>query len=926
MTSQFEIDPSNDWNRSEIQLLSSTDLPEVRGVGMWAEEVNGVIDKVLLLLWSANCRTQQETCRCNSEDGCKISFGVRYGSLFVAEFNGLGELQWIRETAYNVLIPHGQEQRTAIVGGDVSGTGGNVKKQYAVTLVRERWELKTGKVVVSPKCETVLLNSSGELEDNQLQGGECESCLYTSASMHPGTGHWASLCVSTKLPNLGISINGFLVVDSSSRYQTEAQGVTPLDESLSYNKDTGGRLLPIDGGSWVLIWREASWKASEVEGLTAVSATLKAAVWEGHDDTLKSPVSLLGPVLEHRLMDPDAVSLSLQTALVTVADHLNEEAMAAIVDLSSLSIRVPTATATVAGVQGGALFGRIYGHPLLRLSESTALWLGSVKEDSSPSVGPSTLLPEWKPFTTSRAVLLSANKDEEDCQGQWSATTATCPSSCLQQQHFRSKNNGGGCPWESNAFRLIHCEGGDCPDWRDGAVLVAGDRTIDASKLLDKNLSSLIKMGSSMDTIELHLAEPVDLEAVEIYLHRSNVSLVLSIQDTEANWLSRISTTISAPPLEMTDVTYPWVTRYLSLKRVRTLQLQATPLTTATAGAWAVNILEVRLQSTPSLPCTGGGFFDGDKDCETAPQNPSSLEALDCQGEWGDWSICDSTCTRMRQFSVTSPPKKGGRPCLPYEVEPCTGSGMCSIPSSESRILNSFAPRQKDVQGSSATWREQGSEPTGSSTNCASTLSPKSQCVLCRTLQTHQVTRQAAGEGERCPEERFVLEYCDANCAAIYGPTTTTTASVTATLPLATSSSSGIINLEDARDVMLLLKTIAIYFLVVLLACLITAYLVGLFEGGLRGRKTAGCADHSDAPPPARLSPTTAAVSSYSGTENYEAGTAPTRSSRMSKGNSGTSRKFGSGIQALRKSLLGGNLLPDASDSDSDYIGDTGAA
>ncbi|CDI74854.1 hypothetical protein, conserved [Eimeria praecox] len=1017
-----QIDPSNNWQRSQTQLLSSTELPEVRGLGLWAEETNGVIDKVIVLIWSASCKTQQETCRCSSKDGCKISFGgdaeasclssiyegkvapkgarlcqgkpstdeetngecyyysleanygwvcgsaaeesvengtvsastvtakdtaswlaarqdiwnrhgvrlgsalgVRYGSILVAEFNGIWQLQWIKSIGHNALIPLAQEQRAAIVGGDVNVTDRVAKKQYAVTLVREIWERKAGKVVVSPKCKTILLNSSATLEGEQLQGSECESCLYTSASIHPKTRRWASMCISTKLPKLGISINGSLVVNSSKRYQTETQSSLPPDESLSYYKDTGGRLLPVEGGKWVLIWREASWKVSTVEGITGTSATLKAAVWEGLDDTLGNPVSLLGPVLEQRLMNADAVSLSLESAVVTVADYVNEEAMAAIVDLSDLSIQ-PASTVTVAGVQGGALFGRIYGHPLLRVSESTALWLGAAKENNSPLVGPSTLLPEWAPSTNSRAVLMSVDDDEEDCEGQWEATTSTCPSSCLQKQVFRSTKSGGDCPWGAHAFRLIHCEGGDCPDWRKGAVFFAGSKTVEANNLVDKNLSSKVKMGPALNAIELRLAEPVDLQAVEVYLNRADVSLLLSIQDAEENWVSTISSAFRAPPAEMDDAAYPWVTRYLSLKRVSALQLQAAPLTSATAGTWAVDILEVRLQSTPSLPCTGGGFSDDDKDCETASEIPPSLEALDCKGDWQDWSICDTSCTRVRQFTVTSPPKKGGRPCLSHEVEACTGGGLCSIPGSSSRAANAFLPQRKDAQGSFATWSAKTSDSTGSSTNCASSLSPKSQCVSCRTLQTYQITRQATGEGQRCPEERFVLDYCDDNCANAYGPTTTTTRATTATLPVLTSPSSPSLNMQNARDVMLLLRTIAIYFLVVLLACLITAYLVGLFEGGLVHRKAEGCLDHSNAPPPIKSPPTTAAVSGYSGAGSLGAETAPRRNSRMSKGNSGSSRRFGSSIQTLRQSLLGGNLLPNTSDSDSDCLDDTSSS
>ncbi|CDJ69331.1 hypothetical protein, conserved [Eimeria necatrix] len=510
------VDPSDNWNRSQIQLLSSTDLPEVRGVGLWAEEKNGSIDRVILLLWSATCPTKEETCKCNKEDGCKIIFqeeiepsclssfyegmlapngaricqgtgatvrerngecygysldgghgwecnsvptaptkmsagnifvsrssakdaaawhatkedawerhGIRlgsstsvpYGSLLLAEFDGNGVLQWIRTVADDAVVPYKQEQRASIVGGEITGNAGLKQTQFAVTVVRERWERKEEKVIVTPNCETLLLNSIGEPEKEQLQKSECESCLYSVASIHPETRNWASLCVSGRGPMQGISINGRLAVDSMGRYRAETQQSDLPDDSLLYYNDTGARLLPVGGGKWVLVWREVSWIESDIDGLNAKSATLKAALWVD-ESGLGAPVPLLGPVLEQRLMNPDAVSLSLHTAVLTVANYLDEEALAATVDLSNAGVPELSATTAVAGVYWGALFGQTYGHPLLRLSDASALWLGSIKENNSPFVGPSILLPDWTPSDTSRAVVISVEQGEQDCQGQ----------------------------------------------------------------------------------------------------------------------------------------------------------------------------------------------------------------------------------------------------------------------------------------------------------------------------------------------------------------------------------------------------------------------------------------------------------------------------------------------------------------------------
>lgn len=524
-----QIDPSDSWRRSQLQLIGSAEFPEVRGVGVWGQEGKGKLEKVLLLFWSATCPTKEKTCRCNNSTGCGIKFdngssssclaslyegklapqgarfcqgtdpvtssssssscyyykleerdgwacgsdsaeaeesaffsssrasgvttwevasqdswerhgvrlgsspGVRYGALFLAEFDGLGKQQWVKRLAEDVAIFYGQEQRAAIVGGDAAVSTGGLKRQYAVTVTRERWEEKGGKLLVFPHCETILLNTDGEREKEELPGKECESCLYTSASVHPETHLWASLCISSRLPKLGISINGQLAVDSSNRFKQETQDIDALDESRSYYKDTGGRLLPVRDGQWVLIWREASWQVAETEGLIATSATLKAGVWDEKGSgtgVLARPVSLMSPLLEGRLRDLDAVSLSLDTAVVTAADYLSQEAVAAAVDLAKLSIRGPTGRVAIAGVQSGALFGRVYGHPLLRLSDVDALWLGAVRENFLSSVGPSLLLPDWGPIDLFRAVVITVEKGEEICAAQ-SANTALLPLSLL---------------------------------------------------------------------------------------------------------------------------------------------------------------------------------------------------------------------------------------------------------------------------------------------------------------------------------------------------------------------------------------------------------------------------------------------------------------------------------------------------------------
>lgn len=187
-----------------------------------------------------------------------------------------------------------------------------------------------------------------------------------------------------------------------------------------------------------------------------------------------------------------------------------------------------------------------------------------------------------------------------------------------------------------------------------------------------------MELSPGADWLTVQLAHPVDLEGVEVYIHPANVSLQLSIVDADDNWLSVVSASFVAP--DALEAVYPsegWVTRDLYLRRVDRLELKAATSTSTTAAAAGhqglVDILELRLRATPSLPCAGGGFSAEEQGCETSLGLPDSLEALDCKGVWAEWSVCDTSCTRRRQFKVASPPKKGGKPCLSSAVEPCAG-------------------------------------------------------------------------------------------------------------------------------------------------------------------------------------------------------------------------------------------------------------
>lgn len=77
-----------------------------------------------------------------------------------------------------------------------------------------------------------------------------------------------------------------------------------------------------------------------------------------------------------------------------------------------------------------------------------------------------------------------------------------------------------------------------------------------------------------------------------------------------------------------------------------------------------------------SQRCPPHGFF-APADCEQMEVSVKKLTELDCQGDWGEWSMCDHTCRRTRFFTMRREALPGGMPCVLFEKTPCSGRQDC---------------------------------------------------------------------------------------------------------------------------------------------------------------------------------------------------------------------------------------------------------
>ena len=181
------------------------------------------------------------------------------------------------------------------------------------------------------------------------------------------------------------------------------------------------------------------------------------------------------------------------------------------------------------------------------------------------------------------------------------------------------------------------------------------------------------------------------------------------------------------------------------------------------------------------------------------------------------------------------------------------------------------------------------------------------------------MTKQGSGKGQACSSDPFVMDYCDAECVATFGPTTTTTTTTkhtTSAFADSFISTAPTIPLENDEDTAAILRMIAIYFIMAFLACIITALMIGVFK-----RKddlpATGFSNPQLLPSiPGPLPPSARKTVNLVATNNAQrmSHSGARRNTRQSDSSPG----FAATLGRIRQSVLGGDLLADLSSSESE--------
>ncbi|PHJ16930.1 transmembrane protein [Cystoisospora suis] len=165
-----------------------------------------------------------------------------------------------------------------------------------------------------------------------------------------------------------------------------------------------------------------------------------------------------------------------------------------------------------------------------------------------------------------------------------------------------------------------------------------------------------------------------------------------------------------------------------------------------------------------SQRCPPHGFF-APADCEQMEVSVKKLTDLDCQGDWGEWSMCDHTCRRTRFFTMRREALPGGVPCVLFEKTPCSGPPFCDT-------------RHLQKSGATSGLSEDILQPS-KKRDCRIQQGEWSDCSNCRQIRYTHVLMEAALDGAPCPTERAETRFCNFACESQFEPQVSTQAPFT---------------------------------------------------------------------------------------------------------------------------------------------------
>ncbi|EPR63708.1 putative transmembrane protein [Toxoplasma gondii GAB2-2007-GAL-DOM2] len=722
--------------------------------------------------------------------------GGRYGSVYIVRIppGDAQEPEWETLVATDVSLEYGHGLANGLWADKGEGTA--TEARYAVTFYTHQWSLVDGKPVLWPQCLTQLIADDGSvLRSNGLLNRNCSSCSSPPLSrVHPKTRKWVSVCTSDKPDAAGVFINDVLAVDSTAALDGKAQHT--LGTSLAV--DSSAQILPASGaqGDWLLFWRRAfsqeanggkpdpllgqiqmaslmmgRWSA---DGRNPLAAVKEIDAEKSVLDYSELRVSALGP--QDGVLVGYGSALRWTTTLVDIFEDGN-------VDEST--------PLTIQRIIGNVLNNAAFATDWLPLPDGSVFWVTRFSRGND-SAGHETIWPNTAaPATKLQFVRVHKVTDDPTCIVKWNQKDA-CNSTCHRHevlQNFVPKE-GTSCSLNAGVSRTPTCREGACQRLKlsrvyEGAetAQVSSNGKQNAAHVSDSDLATFVRFEARPSAFTVELMDASDVWEVSLaFLVKpeewgTGIRFTCVAYDRQRNAVaSREGLLGRIPPANVLETLEGWAVALWSWQHIRLFGVQTLECSAHASSADRELVLaEAEFIGKVSGLCPPEGFF-GRSECPSEEARlVFDVAALDCQGTWSEWSLCDANCLSSRLFTRTREAQWGGKPCEMIQRKPC-GEGPFCPSSTDSETRRPLLDLRRPCLFKESSW---------------------SACFHCRQLRRRQILREASGPGvDPCPEV-VEMQFCSETCrlqydfahtaSSTYAPITTLPARLFTVVPLTTT-------------------------------------------------------------------------------------------------------------------------------------------
>ncbi|PFH35515.1 hypothetical protein BESB_051660 [Besnoitia besnoiti] len=609
---------------------------------------------------------------CGREDmrGAFIEFdeqhpeGIRVGSVFAVRQTKSNpeEFQVVR-TVWNRARLEYNFGFNALTGGlgKLMNSRSETEKVFLYAFIIRAKSFDAALGISQARCFGVLLDSDLQESGDAGAALPCRPCGYAAFLLHPQYQELMAVCEDTSR--------------NSSRYYVDGKPLLGTNNSVQFTNPTAKGspvFVPDDFRAWKVLWKGATAESLRSAQTPQAVQSVHLGEWNQELQTFFRNTS---PVEGINTAGADAIFASFfgeDSLLVGYQDSTARSSY--LLECFSNGTRVPgqflkilrSAEASLLPAAAATFIPR-------RRATGEVIWFSLWNEDRVSHDLQNSFLPIAQSTQELRIVKVTGSRDEaRPCRGGIGPDSPTCNASCHSLQVYETNKTVGSdddpaCAYEDSTNFAEVCYEGDCPLLP--VVITRASGAVQGEKVDGRAGDSLAVSSQPPSAFEVSLQRPAEIWAIRsFFVPQGHTEFNVTLMDPKRTVIYTLPT--SLPPLKTRNLTF-WEWRDMQVYRVQYIRVDVVQKQMRESDSLELADIHVLGRELPLCP-PEAFFSSGGPACaynmEFILKEPT---VWDCQGEWSEWSYCDSTCRSTRFLNVRQPALYGGRPCPSFEKKAC---------------------------------------------------------------------------------------------------------------------------------------------------------------------------------------------------------------------------------------------------------------